>query len=383
MSEPTSAGGEPPSFPPVDPALVPRWEQPSGAAAVSADGDARPPADEPPSADPRPPRWGTHALLFGLTVVSVFFAGLAHAGAYAEPALAGGWLHLVLGLWRGWQFAVPLLAILVAHELGHFVAAKLHRVPASPPYFLPLPLLSPFGTAGAVIAMRGRIRSRDALLDIGAAGPIAGMVVALPVLVIGLSLSAVEPLRPGVYVQEGQSLLYWALKRLTVGPIPAGHDVMLHPTAFAGWAGLLVTMINLVPWGQLDGGHVAYALLGKSQDRYARWVRPALLALFSLNLAVHGLPVLRGIPAMPPSRVLENSLFWLMWFGLLTLMQRVGGAEHPPTEPGELSFARRAVAVGCLVGFVVLFMPTPMAVHGLPELESWPALPRLGGATGR
>ncbi|MCC6215493.1 MAG: site-2 protease family protein [Polyangiaceae bacterium] len=375
MSASPPSGGDPPSFPPVDPALVPRWDAPRGA---PIEAHEERPTLEPEA--PVPPRWGVHAVLFVLTVLSVFLTGLAHAGAYGAPALAGGTRELLFGLWRGWQFAVPLLAILVSHELGHFVAAKIHRVPASLPYFIPLPFLSPFGTAGAIIAMRGRIRSRDALLDIGAAGPIAGMVVALPVLWVGLSLSPVEPLGGGVYVQEGQSLLYWALKRATVGPIPAGHDVMLHPTALAGWAGLLVTMINLVPWGQLDGGHVAYALFGTAQDRYARWVRPALLGLFAMNLVVLGVPVLQGRGTMTPSRVVENSLFWLMWFAMLTLMQRVGGAAHPPTEPGELSPVRRRVAIGCLVGFVALFMPTPMALRGLPELERWPAFPPVGAS---
>src|SRR5690606_7442838 len=158
-----------------------------------------------------------------------------------------------------------------------------HRVPASLPYFLPVPIVW-FGTMGAIITMPERIRSRIALLDIGAAGPLAGMVVAIPTMVVGLRLSEVAPLGSDSYIQEGQSLLYWAIKRVVLGPIPDGSDVHLHPTAFAAWGGFLITMINLLPWGQLDGGHIAYALLGEKQNALARWVRRSLLGLFAYNV---------------------------------------------------------------------------------------------------
>jgi membrane-associated protease RseP (regulator of RpoE activity) len=237
-------------------------------------------------------------------------------------------------------------------------------VEASLPYFLPLPYLSPFGTLGAVIAMRGRIRSRNALLDIGASGPLAGLVVAIPVLMYGLSLSSVGPLGSEHYQQEGQSLLYLALKRIVLGPIPDGMDVNLHPTAFAGWGGLLITMLNLLPWGQLDGGHVAYALFGHRQHRYARWFRRALLAFFVV-VAVHFvLPVLEGRSHMSLGMAFANSWFWLMWYFMLGVVGRMsGGAEHPPTEPGELSPARKIVAAVTLVFFVLLFMPVPLAQY--------------------
>jgi membrane-associated protease RseP (regulator of RpoE activity) len=217
---------------------------------------------------------------------------------------------------------------------------------------------------GAVIGMRDRIRSRNALLDIGAAGPLAGMVVAVPVLAIGLSLSEVKPLGSGPYIQEGQSLLYVLMKRLFVGPIPDGSDVMLHPTAFAGWAGLLVTMINLLPWGQLDGGHIAFALFGERQHSLARWLRRALLLLFAYNLAIFVLPILRHTSTMPLLQALVNSTFWLMWFGITALLAFLArGADHPPFDGGSLTAGRRAIAWLCLVLFVVLFMPTPMATY--------------------
>ncbi len=318
-----------------------------------------PDALEPP---PRRRRWEINALLFVSTVVSVFATG-AYAVDPDASMTWGGWFR---SLPAGWTFAVPLLTILLFHEFGHYIAARLHRVDASLPYFLPLPKWSPFGTMGAVIAMRGRIRSRDALLDIGASGPLAGLLIAIPALIIGLSLSPVAPNGIGGshYVQEGQSLLYVALKRLVVGKIPAGEDVQLHPTAFAGWAGLLVTMLNLLPWGQLDGGHVAYALLGSRQHRFARWFRAALLPLFFYNAAVFIWPVAIGRSSLGLGFAVANSLFWLMWFLVLGVIARFsGGAEHPPTDPGELSPKRKVVAVVTLVLFVLLFMPTPWATY--------------------
>ncbi|HEX3597238.1 MAG TPA: site-2 protease family protein, partial [Polyangiaceae bacterium] len=215
-----------------------------------------------PEPEPRPTKIWNNVVLFLVTVPCVFLAGAHMTMPQAD---------LLATLLSGWTFAVPFLGILLFHEFGHYIAARLHRVEASLPYFLPLPVLSPFGTMGAVISMRGRIRSRDALLDIGASGPLAGLFVAIPVLAYGLSLSTVGPIGAEHYQQEGQSLLYVAMKRLILGPIPAGMDVNLHPTAFAGWGGLLITMLNLLPWGQLDGGHVAYALFGPRQHVYARW----------------------------------------------------------------------------------------------------------------
>jgi membrane-associated protease RseP (regulator of RpoE activity) len=302
------------------------------------------------------------ALLFVLTLLSTFWTGARFAGVLPRS---------LDELWLGWTYAVPLMAILLCHELGHYFAARLHGVPASLPYFLPLPELSPFGTLGAVITMPERIRSRNALLDIGAAGPIAGLVVALPVLVLGLGLSSVRAHATGSYIQEGQSLLYALLKRMVLGPIPDGQDVFLHPTAFAGWVGLFITMINLIPWGQLDGGHIAYALFGRLQNRAAPFVLAAVLALFVFNLFRFVAPVLSGASALPLDAAVGNSLFWLIWFVFLSLMRRFTGRGHPPFEPGLLSPRRRVVAAACLALFVLLCMPTPLSVY--PEPEAAPA----------
>jgi membrane-associated protease RseP (regulator of RpoE activity) len=344
---------------------------------LGPDATAEPASVPPPSEDhaPRPLRWKTSLALFVATVCSVFFTGAVAWGSGLPEGR--GLLKFLSAVPRsGAPFAVPLIAILLTHELGHFIAARIHRVDASLPYFIPLPLLSPFGTMGAVINMRGRIRSRDALLDIGASGPLAGLVVAIPVLVYGLMHSHVAP--NGEHgTQEGQCLLYMLLKRLIVGPIPPGHDVFLTPTALAGWAGLFVTMLNLIAVAQLDGGHIAYALFGKRQNRYARALHALLLLMFAFNLARFLGPVIVSRPfgelwhalrhdgafKSDLSQAFGNSLFWLFWYFILRVIMRMGGRDHPPTEPGELSPVRKGVAVLSLVLFVLLFMPTPWATY--------------------
>jgi membrane-associated protease RseP (regulator of RpoE activity) len=306
---------------------------------------------EAPSA-PRKPRLWLHFLLFGLTALSMQFTAME-----LNTPPSG---HNLLG-YAAYQ-SLSLLGILLVHELGHYVAARLHRVPASIPYFLPLPRYSIFGTLGAVISMRDRIRSRNALLDIGAAGPIAGMLVAVPILAWGLSLSTITP-RAEHYTQEGQSLLYWLMKRLVLGPIDGNHDVELHPMAFAGWGGLFLTMINLLPWGQLDGGHIAYALFGDRQHVFARWVRRGLLLVFAYNLVTLLLPVLLKHSTQPWWAALAASLFWLFWYGITGLMGRFFGEDHPRFEPSELSLGRKVLAIACLLLFVLLFLPTPLAMY--------------------
>jgi membrane-associated protease RseP (regulator of RpoE activity) len=284
------------------------------------------------------------------TVVSI-----GYTGGVQFPSSAGRF-----SLANGVTFAVALLAILLTHEFGHFLFARYHGVNASLPFFIPLPLVSPFGTMGAVILMRDRIKSRNALLDIGASGPLAGLAVAIPVLLYGLAHSDVKPIGAMGTMQEGQSLLYWLLKRVTVGPIPDGSDVWLHPAAFAGWTGLFVTMLNLLPVAQLDGGHVAYALFGPRQNRYSRVARFSLLALVPVNFAWHMVPVLHGelYRDLLPTAI-QASVPWIFWFVFLTVLERMSGG-HPPTEPGELSPRRRLVAIGTLALFVLLFMPTPI-----------------------
>jgi membrane-associated protease RseP (regulator of RpoE activity) len=332
-------------------------------------------ADQPRASVAVRHRVVTPAVLFAATCLSVLWTGARMTNEFRTPTT-------LAELCSGWVYALPLMSILLSHELGHYVAARIHGVPASLPYFLPLPEVSPFGTLGAVIAMPERIRSRNALLDIGAAGPLAGMVVALPVLVLGLSLSHVEAQSTGYYVQEGQSLLYWLLKYLVKGGIPSGHDVMLHPTATAGWVGLFVTMINLLPWGQLDGGHIAFALLGPLQNRVARLVRWGVLGFFVYNLLTFVGPVLTRQSHMPLGVAIGNSLTWLVWYGLLGLLTRTMGQDHPPVEAGELTPGRRRIALVCLALFVLLFMPTPLANYTPADPENLSSsASRTGGGT--
>jgi membrane-associated protease RseP (regulator of RpoE activity) len=306
------------------------------------------PIDIASSSPPDRPRYRRAFVLFALTCASTTYVGWQGAGGDLRQGLA---------------YSVPLMAILLTHELGHYIAARIHRVPASLPYFIPIPL-QPLGTMGAVIFMRDRIASRNALLDIGAAGPLAGLCVALPVLIYGIAQSKIEPLQHGVWLQEGHSLLYVGLLHWLKGPIAPGHDIMLAPTAFAGWAGLLVTMINLIPALQLDGGHVAYALLGDRYPRLSRFVRAALLPL------AFGVALWLGAPAFAAGRrgaalwgeAGMPGMQWFVWWLLLSWMGRRSEGEHPPTDPGPLSPGRRAIAVVTLLLFVALFMPAWMRV---------------------
>lgn len=294
----------------------------------------------------------TNLVLFVATIISTFYVGSTHVDWSAHPL-------------RGWVFAVPLMLILVTHEFGHWIQAKRHGVEASFPFFLPLPIPGGIGTLGAVISMRGRIRTRDALLDIGASGPLAGMLVAIPVLIIGLKLSVVQPI-PLHGTDEGQSLLYLALKRVVLGPIPDGYDVFLHPTAFAGWVGLLLTMLNLIPVGQLDGGHVAYALFGPKQDRYSRIIHRSMLFIFA-GVALYSVTKawrasLRGREDLIGA--VMTGQHWFVWWLLLALLTRFTNfQEHPPTEDSELSRGRRIVAWATLLLFALIFMPVPLSVH--------------------
>jgi membrane-associated protease RseP (regulator of RpoE activity) len=305
--------------------------------------------------------WRVNGLLFAATVLAVFFAGAAIDGAIPKDA---GFLGVVRVLHKGYRYAVPLLAILLFHEFGHYIAARLHRVRASLPYFIPAPFVNPFGTMGAVIAMPERIRSRNALLDIGAAGPLAGLVIALPVLAYGLATSDVGPVELP-YSKEGDSLLYLAMKRIFIGPIPDGHDVHLNAVAFAGWTGLFVTALNLIPVGQLDGGHIAYALLGPKQDRLATFIHAGLLVVAGINLAVFVLPAARG--GGDVGEAIGNSTFYVLWFFLLAAIRWRTGMNHPPTDDATLSPRRRGVAALSLAFFVLLFMPTPWAQYGSPD----------------
>ena len=268
------------------------------------------------------------ALLLVLTLASVIYIG-----ASMDPAPDGS-IHI----WNGLPFAVSLIAILGAHELGHYFAARHVGTPVTLPYFIPMPV-PPFGTMGAFIQMKGPSRDRRALLTIAMAGPLAGLVVAIPVLILGLSLSHVEPLPTRGYIMEGNSLLYAALKILLFGRfLPSdGLDVFLHPVAFAGWAGLLVTGLNLIPAGQLDGGHIVYTLLG-TRSRTLTLV--IILALLGLAWLWNG---------------------WLLWAFLVFLFSRTQAT--PLDDVTQLTPIQRLLAIGMMLLFVLIFVPVPLTVH--------------------
>lgn len=247
------------------------------------------------------------------------------------------WEGIVGAIREGWGFVFGLLAILISHELGHYFMARRFGVAVTLPYLIPLPI-SPFGTMGAVIRMKDIPPSRRAMLMIGAAGPLAGLAVGIPVLLIGLSLSQVSPLPAGGYSMEGNSLLYAGLKYLVFGRLlpSGGEDVFLHPVAFAGWAGLLVTSFNLIPAGQLDGGHIAYALLGQ-RTRYLNWAMIGILLVMGF--------VWQG---------------WFLWAFLVFLFSRA--RVSPMDDVSPLSPVAIAVAISLLVLFVLTFTPIPLRI---------------------
>lgn len=306
--------------------------------------------------------WRTNALLFGLTVLTTFSAGAIQDFAFlhrlteAAPAYLD-WLFLCPLLsfvalppsqWgeifaAGLPFAGTLLTILLFHEFGHYTLSRVHGVRCSLPYFIPMPL-SYIGTMGAVIRMDGYFQTRNSLLDIGAAGPLAGLLVAIPAMVWGLTRSAIVPETP-LYAPEGDSLLFWGMKQLILGEVPPGFEVVLHPTAIAAWVGFLMTALNLLPIAQLDGGHVLYALSPARHQTLSTWIFRGLLVivpvLYALGLAGLQLAVFAG-------------LMWLLVF-------RSVGLAHPPVrDRAPLSVGRQAIAWLCLLFLVLLFTPNPI-----------------------
>jgi membrane-associated protease RseP (regulator of RpoE activity) len=303
---------------------------------------------------PTPP--AVHALLFLLTLFSMMAAGAMQQGV--NPLQGFGQLvHLV----EGWPFASTLLAILTVHEFGHYFAARRWGVKASLPYFLPLPFVSFLGTLGAVIRIRSPIPHKRALLDIGAAGPLAGFVVAVAACIIGLPLSTVvEPEYFGVLprhlepttIQLGAPLLFQGLSAWLSPEVLADDQlVILHPIAFAGWVGLFITAFNLFPVGQLDGGHIIYALLSRAHGVIGRVTFTVLL-----GLGLYGVcSLIWDLPAGWPG--------WLVLALLLTFFGRRHPAlSHPaiPLNPG-----RQVVGWLCFLVFTLCFTPVPFgAVSG-------------------
>lgn len=290
-----------------------------------------------------------------------------HVGLFvaccATTAVSGGLAFAAAPVSGGLAFAATLMGILLCHELGHYVVGRRRGVDISLPYFIPMPPGITFGTLGAVIGMRKPISDRNALFDVGAAGPIAGLVVTVPLLVAGLELSKVEPIKPHDLI-EGNSILYALLKYAVFHRwLPSdGVDVYLHPMARAGWIGLLLTMINLMPIGQLDGGHIARAVLGESHERWSARLHVGLLAI---ALVVGG--VMFGLASHAGKGVVDALLYaaeygalpWLVWAAMLLWMRRRAGEYHPPVDETPLDPRRRWYALAMLVIFFLIAMPVP------------------------
>lgn len=309
----------------------------------------------------RRPRPLLHIGLFLATFLTTTAAGALYVHGQSGDARG------IIPISDGLSYSVPLLLILVCHELGHYFVARAHGVDASLPYFIPLPPSFGLGTMGAVIGMRNVTSDRKKLIDIGAAGPLAGLLVAIPVIVYGLMHSQVGAVVSGGE-QEGNSLLYATLKFMTKGQwLPGGgRDVYLHPSAWAGWAGLLVTMINLLPIGQLDGGHIAVAYFGNRYNRFARGLHRAL-PLVAIGVFAWVLHALRGEAAGRWNRDLGLSIAsgaalpWVIWFAMISIIRRLSGrADHPPVDDRPLPASRRALFWLMVVVFVAIFMPVPL-----------------------
>jgi membrane-associated protease RseP (regulator of RpoE activity) len=310
-------------------------------------------------------RLWVHAVLFLCTCLTTTWVGIVSA----NPEMP--WLdlrQLAAHLRDGLPYAASIMGILFAHEMGHFVFARWHGVRASLPYFIPIPL-PPVGTLGAVIKMEGRISDRNALADIGASGPLAGLLVAIPVLAYGLHLSPVRPIGPGIL--EGNSVLYLGLKLVLKGKIlpGGGLDVNLGPVAWAGWVGLLVTMINLMPIGQLDGGHIATAYFGDRYNRVSHFLHRALPAMAVVAGSYHTWELWgQSVVGSGAKGALKAILLgaqagfpWLLWSLILLLIRRIsGGVYHPPVGAAPLSAARRFLCVAMLVVFVLILVPIPI-----------------------
>ncbi|MGH2592781.1 MAG: site-2 protease family protein, partial [Anaerolineae bacterium] len=304
---------------------------------------------------PRPSNPRTNLILLILTVLSTLFVGML----YGRPDLADDPrlfdrvfqnLALLLG---GLPYTLTLLGILGIHEMGHYVLGRLHKAAVTLPYFIPMPF--GLGTMGAVILLRSPIKNRRQLFDIGVAGPLAGLAIAIPLLIIGLATSQVLSdeqarllldLRPEEALpREGNSILYLLLKLLVHGRIlpGGGYDVILNAIAFPAWFGLLITSLNLLPIGSLDGGHVTYSLFGRTQWRIARVAWFIMIAAGILLAIVFG----------------QGFNVWLLWAFLIQIF----GMMHPPPldDITPLDPKRRALGLFTMILFVMLIVPIPFS----------------------
>lgn len=289
-------------------------------------------------------RW-RHLLLFLLTIGTTTVAGAAHYASFvaefSHRPVVLSWGLLLHGFW----YSGTLLAILGAHEMGHYLFCRRYNVDASLPYFIPMPpLLFLTGTLGAVIRIREAFPTRRVLFDIGVAGPIAGFVVLVPALFLGMTLSNIVPApTEGSVFFLGEPLLFRIATYAVFGTVPDASTVNIHPMVFAAWFGMLATALNLLPFGQLDGGHITYATMG-------RWSTPISIATVGIAVAMTFV-----------------SVSWLVMTLMMVAMLFAFGPRHPRVidEDEPLDRGRVAIAVFALVMFVLCFTPVPIQLQDL------------------
>jgi len=272
-----------------------------------------------------------HLILFVVTIITTTTAGALMSGA--EPEISFSFFI------SGFPFSFSLIAILGIHEMGHYLASKRHGVRATLPFFIPFPTI--IGTMGAVIRIKSAIPNRKSLFDIGFSGPAAGFVVAFPILIVGLFLSEAVPenqMADMGGIGLGNSIIVWAMIKVFFRNIPSGMELLLHPVAFAAWIGLWITSINLLPIGQLDGGHISYAIFGDKSKRISQIVWVVLLPLAFLWVG------------------------WIVWALVLLFLVKL---RHPPTiDPyTPLDNKRRKLAIAALGILILTFTPQPFIIY--------------------
>ena len=270
-----------------------------------------------------------HVVLFISTFITTLMAGAFLNGIipWEEPGK----------IYMGLPFSLTLLLILLTHELSHYFMSRKHNVSATLPYFIPAPSI--IGTFGAIIKMKPPIPDRRSLIDIGASGPIGGFIIAIIASAIGLALSEVKPsgeIQEGIYF--GSSILFSLISEIVLNVDPAKYDVLLHPVAFAGWIGLLVTSLNLLPVGQLDGGHIVYALFGEKHELIAKVTIPVLIVL--------GITLWKG---------------WLIWAILVFFL----GYKHPPVVYPHIQLDKKRKLIGWISFIIFILTFTPIPVQGI------------------
>lgn len=297
-----------------------------------------------------------HIILFVFTILTTLITGYSFSANYIDSIL----------------FSLSILLILGSHEMGHYYYGKKHNVDITMPYFIPAPpIISIIGTFGAFIKIKSPIATKRALFDIGIAGPIAGVLVAIPVIMIGLKLSNIVNIEqinstPGLLIIPGDTILFSFLSTIVLTELPAGYEYILHPMAFAGWVGLLVTALNLIPYGQLDGGHILYSLFSEKTHKYLSIFILILLLFLGIGtsrlieLFDNYFSILYIYPQLIELKT-QGWAGWLVWGALLIIM----GPKHPPTlleSNLSIDIRRKTLSLIALLLFIVSFTPVPLTV---------------------